>query len=141
MAESKQKLVVKRRKKGAPNKKRKNYLKGLNLQKLCEQKFPYMRGIKICQLIYQCEEQSWRSLSVHQQKRYYMVPDSLKVALGKQQQVRGWKSLSKDEFTEAVEKNSTVNRWSVPAAVLKDEVRLESLFFCIRRCFCIRHSL
>ena len=56
LAESRQKLVVKKRRKThAKPSARKYFAKGLNLQALCENKFPQMRGIKICQLIYQCE--------------------------------------------------------------------------------------
>ena len=120
LAESRQKLVVKKRRKThAKPSARKYFAKGLNLQALCENKFPQMRGIKICQLIYQCETQSWRSLSVHQQKRYYQLPDSLKVALGIGK-VKGWKSLDQDALAEEMQKTGKLNRWSVPGPVLEE---------------------
>lgn len=96
-------------------------VRGLNLQKVCEKRFPELNGVKVCQLIAQCEKQSWRSLSVHQQKRYFHIPDSLKAALG-QKTLRGWKNLGYDGLQQLAEEKGTVNRWAVPGPVLQDRV-------------------
>ena len=94
--------------------------RGLNLQKLCEQKFPSLRGIKVCTLLAQCEKQKWRSLSIEQQKKYFQVPDSLKVALGQHDKVRGWKQLGRDKLMENIQEKGFVNRWNVPGPVLQE---------------------
>lgn len=125
LREAKQKVVISkssRGKKGQKAKppKRKNFAKGLNLQKLCEQKFSHMRGVRVCRLLYQCEHQGWRNLSIAQQKRSFQLPDACKVALGQSTKVRGWRSLGSDGMQEAIESKGFVNRWAVPGAILQD---------------------
>ena len=97
-------------------------VKGLNLQCVCEQKFPELQGVKVCQLIVQCERHSWRSLSTQQQKRYCQIPDTLKAALGETTTLRGWRALGTDAIQDLAEKKGVVNRWAVPGPVLQERV-------------------
>lgn len=95
-------------------------VKGLNLQRVCEKQFPELQGVKVCQLMMQCEKHSWRSLSIQQQKRYYQIPDTLKAALGMTTTLRGWRSLGPDGIQKVAEEKGVVNRWAVPSPVLQE---------------------
>ena len=101
-----------------------NVLKGCNRQQMCLQKFPHLGGIQICRLIKAAEEQSWRSLSIAQQKKFFHLPDSLKCALGLQKKVRGWKSLGVDAIEAAVKDGCNLQRWNVPGPVLQEGLQL-----------------
>ena len=113
-------VVTKKKRKGKKPRSNKRKKSGVNVQRLCELKFPFLHGIKVCQLVFQCDKQQWRALSVQQQKRYYHLPDSLKVALGLGSRVRGWKSLSKDDLVKTMTDGSKINRWNVPSSVLQE---------------------
>ena len=99
---------------------RENFRRGINLQSRCQQEFPNLGKIKVCVLIRRCKEQSWKTLSTEQQKKYYQLPDDIKVALGRTEDVKGWKSIGYEALHESVKQKGTINRWNVPGPVLED---------------------
>lgn len=133
--EARGKVVIKRKRNpkkagGDPNRPgvsvaiKKYKVKGLNLQAKCLQHFPHLEGVKVTQLIAQAEIQKWRSLSPKQQMQYRQLPDSVKLALGISNKVRGWKCLRGDHFEKTCQEKGRINRWKVPSSILEDWVRV-----------------
>lgn len=120
IAEAKSNSRSSRKKTRKTKKLRGNFIRGMHLQRVCEQKFPQVGKIKISQLLKQAQEQSWRSLSVAQQKQYCQLPDSLKVAMGFTDKCKGWKAVGTEKFQELAREKGYVNRWKVPGLVMQD---------------------
>lgn len=118
--QSKNVLKSSRKKKKISSKKIRSAFRGLNLQQVCSNKFPKLGRIKVTALIKAAEEQSWRSLSEMQQKKYFQLPDSLKVALGLEKRVKGWKAIGPEKLQEVVQERGRANRWAVPGPVLQE---------------------
>lgn len=96
------------------------YSRGLNLQKMCANKFPgKLRGIKVCQMKQQAERQKWHLLTEHQQRRNYQLTDQLKLSLGLDSSVKGWKALNPSSIAEKLKSDKELPRWRVPAKVLE----------------------
>lgn len=95
------------------------FVRGVNLQKVCEQKFPHIKGIKVGVMVRQAKEQSWACLSEKQQKQFYHLPDSMKQAMGVKRKLRGWKTLRQDGLMNKIDKDGALNRWTVPGVVLE----------------------
>jgi hypothetical protein len=89
-------------------------------KKDCEQKFPNLGKIKVGSLLRQADEQCWASLSIDQQKKWFQLPDHLKVAMGLSDKVKGWKNMSTDKIQEKATEQGHVQRWDVPGPVLQD---------------------
>ena len=99
---------------------RQRFKAGMNLQRLCELKFGDRFGkIKVCQLLRAARKQEWEKLSVSDQKRYFHLPDKVKVEFGQGHLVRGWKSLSGQAIADRLDKTGSLSRWDVPGPVLK----------------------
>ena len=102
------------------NKLRHRSFKGMNLQRICQQRFPELGKIKVCSLLKMSEEQSWASLSEDQQKRWFQLPDHLKAAMGLTDKVKGWKALGTDHLQKCAREKGFINRWKVPGLVMQD---------------------
>ena len=103
---------------------KRTWTKGLNVQAVCKQRFPEsLGGIKICQLRRQAREQKWAELTEKQQKSLTQLSDSMKVALGLEKKIKGWKSLPPDKIAARLRQNEDLNRWSVPGKVLEERGR------------------
>ena len=75
------------------------YVKGLNLQAVCRQKFgAKLGGIKICVLRKQAKEQKWRLLTTQQQKTMYQLKDVLKLSLGVTSSLKGYKAMNAEQL-------------------------------------------
>ena len=98
-----------------------NFLRGVNLQRACQQKFPQLGRIKVSALIKQCHQQSWRSLSKAQQVRWCQLPDNLKASMGLTRKVKGWKALTPQQLSDSAKEKGYVQRWAVPGAILEDQ--------------------
>lgn len=117
LAMSKEVITTRIRKKSAPKKRR--FRKGMNIQRQCEIAFPILKGVKVCKLIKQSEQQKWREMPEREQKRTYMVKDSWKATVG-QTNVRGWKCLTHSQICDRLETCGKIPRWNVPGPVLED---------------------
>lgn len=61
-------------------KKQRQFVKGLNVQRLCEVKFQgKLNRIKICQLKAAAEAQKWHLLTEQQQRTSYQLSDTMKL--------------------------------------------------------------
>lgn len=117
------KQLKRRGRKNKQKQKQTQWIKGLNLQRSCSLKFgEKLKGIKVCQLLKQAEEQKWHLLTEHQQRSQYQLSDSLKLALGLQGTVKGWKALPPDVLAEKVKVDKDLPRWTVPGQVLEERV-------------------
>lgn len=97
------------------------FWKGMNLQKACENKFKEKLGkIKVCQMRKQAEQQQWRSLPEFEQRRMTQLSDSMKVSLGLDDSVKGWKALPLEKKNERLEDMQQLPRWNIPAKVLEE---------------------
>lgn len=103
------------------HKKQREFYKGLSLQKLCDNKFRgKLNGIKICQLRCQAKSQKWHLLTEHQQKKAYQLTDEMKVSLGLESNVKGWKTLPPTKVAEKLASKDGLPRWRVPGKVLEE---------------------
>ena len=105
---------------------RKRFRKGMNLQALCKNRFGATLGsIKVCQLLKAAKTQMWEKLTVAEQKKFYLMPDKVKVAVGLSSTVRGWKSLGHEDIIQQVERGDQLRRWNAPGAVMKAENHMQ----------------
>lgn len=120
--ESKDVESAKGKKRRNPNARfrRMHCVQGVHLQRACEQKFPNLGKIKVGSLLRQADAQCWASLSIDQQKKWFQLPDHLKVAMGLSDKVKGWKNMSTDQIQEKATEQGHVQRWDVPGPVLQD---------------------
>lgn len=103
------------------HKKQREFYKGLSLQKLCDNKFRgKLNGIKICQLRCQAKSQKWHLLTEHQQRKAYQLTDEMKVSLGLESNVKGWKTLPPTKVAEKLASKDGLPRWRVPGKVLEE---------------------
>ena len=109
--------ALKRKKKGQGR----SWNHGLNLQKVCAQRFPEkLNKIKVCVLRRQAEEQKWDQLTEAEQKSCSQLTDVMKMNLGLESQIKGWKSLHPDKVMEKIQQNEDLKRWNVPGKVLEE---------------------
>lgn len=108
---------------------RRTWLRGLNLQSVCAKRFPEkLKKIKVCQLRKQAERQKWHLLTEAQQKNTVQLSDQMKLALGLEANVKGWKSLPPDKVSERIQNEEELPRWKVPAKVLEAGRRGECMY-------------
>jgi hypothetical protein len=106
------------RSKAAPVRKR--FRKGVNIQARCKLHFgERLGGIKVCNLIRKAREQQWDKLTIKQQKQHIQLTDSLKVSLGLEGTVKGWRSLTEAHVSQSLQENGSLRRWTVPGPVLE----------------------
>lgn len=116
MAKNKEMIVFRVRGKTAP--KRKARQKGINLNAVCQAKFPHIRG-NVTKWIKASEKQRWRELTLQQQKNCYQLTDEMKVVLGLDDRVKGYKALGKEEKVKRLTENAALPRWKVPGPVME----------------------
>jgi hypothetical protein len=98
-----------------------DWQKGVNIQSACKAKFGNILGnIKVCQLRKAARKQKWEELTETQQKSTYQMSDALKVSLGNESSVKGWKSLGSKRAEVEIKAGRNLQRWRVPAPVLQD---------------------
>lgn len=121
-------LVKEKRKEAAENNPKRKlkgkdrcYVRGLNLQKVCQEQFGAMLGkIKVCQLQQQAKSQKWHLLSENQQRAMHQLSDACKVNVGLTTSVKGWKALSEKAVHQRIEEQGSLPRWTVPGPVLEE---------------------
>lgn len=74
----------------------------------------------MCQLRKAARKQKWEELTETQQKSTYQMSDALKVSLGNESSVKGWKSLGSKRVEAEIKAGRNLPRWRVPAPVLQD---------------------
>ena len=74
----------------------------------------------MCQLRKAARKQKWEELTEIQQKSTYQMSDALKVSLGNESSVKGWKSLGSKRAEVEIKAGRNLQRWRVPAPVLQD---------------------
>ena len=111
-------VCVRFRYKKAPPSKR--FLKGVNIQRACEQKFPELAG-RVTTWMKRAEEERWEELTEHQQKTTFQLTDAMKMALGLDaKKIKGWKALGTEHAEARLQDLGQLPRWSVPGPVLED---------------------
>lgn len=113
-------LKPKRGKAGRSGAFAKKCARGINVQRMCEIKFGDMLGkAKVCVLRKAAAAQQWGKLTEAQQKTMYQLSDSVKVSLGLEDQVKGYKALGQTQMQKILDSGS-LNRWNVPGTVLQE---------------------
>lgn len=111
---------------------KKHSVRGLNVQKKCQEHFgSKLGGIKVCVLRKHSEDQKWRDLTEKQQKTFYQLPDSVKVSLGLQT-VKGYKSLPPGKVQDRLKDDAELPRLNVPGPVLEARLYVLVFLYCLR---------